>query len=53
MEALHAKLPRRCWVDINRLLDPVGKHDCTGSLPHCSTCPVLDTCLQVGVTTHR
>ncbi|HEV2852237.1 MAG TPA: hypothetical protein VHC97_05475 [Thermoanaerobaculia bacterium] len=22
-------------------------------LPRCSTCPVLDMCLQVGVTKHR
>ena len=51
--ALEAVLPRRYWVEINRLLVPFGKHVCTGTLPHCSTCPVLDMCKQVGVTTHR
>ncbi len=24
-----------------------------GNLPHCTTCPVLDMCPQVGVTAHR
>jgi endonuclease III len=53
IQALGEKLPRRYWVDINRLLVPFGKHICTGHLPHCSTCPVLDMCRQVGVTEHR
>lgn len=53
MLALESKLPQRYWVDINRLLVPFGKHICTGSLPHCSTCPVLDMCRQVGVKAHR
>ncbi|MFC7513623.1 endonuclease III domain-containing protein [Herbaspirillum sp. GCM10030257] len=51
--ALEAKLPPRHWIDINRLLVPFGKHICTGKLPHCSSCPVLDMCQQVGVTAHR
>ena len=53
MEALKEKLPRRYWIEINRLLVPFGKHICTGRLPRCSTCPVLDMCQQVGVTEHR
>ena len=51
--AFEAKLPRRYWIEINRLLVPFGKHICTGNLPHCSTCPVLDMCQQVGVKAHR
>jgi endonuclease III len=53
MAALEAKLPERWWVEINRLLVPFGKHVCTGVRPKCSTCPVLEYCRQVGVTTHR
>jgi endonuclease-3 len=53
MRELERVLPRRHWIDINRLLVPFGKHICTGKLPKCSTCPVLDMCQQVGVTTHR
>jgi endonuclease-3 len=53
MEALEDVLPKRYWIEINRLLVPFGKHVCTGRLPKCSTCPVLDMCRQVGVTTHR
>ena len=53
MTALAAKLPEKHWIDINRLLVPFGKHICTGRLPRCSTCPVLEYCRQVGVTAHR
>lgn len=53
MAALAGKLPRRHWIDINRLLVPFGKHICTGRAPKCSTCPVLEYCQQVGVTVHR
>ncbi len=53
MRELEKILPKRHWIDINRLLVPFGKHICTGKLPRCSTCPVLDMCEQVGVTTHR
>jgi endonuclease-3 len=53
MAALEAKLPKKYWVEINRLLVPFGKHVCTGTLPRCSICPVLDMCGQVEVTEHR
>jgi len=53
MLALEDVLPERYWIEINRLLVPFGKHVCTGVRPRCSTCPVLDMCRQVGVTTHR
>jgi endonuclease-3 len=51
--ALEAVLPKRYWVEINRLLVPFGKHVCTGRLPKCSTCPLLTMCRQVAVTEHR
>ncbi len=50
---LEAILPRDYWIEINRLLVPFGKHICTGTLPRCSTCPLLDMCQQVGVKAHR
>jgi endonuclease-3 len=53
LQQLEEKLPRPKWIDINRLLVPFGKHICTGKLPHCSICPVLHFCRQVGVTKHR
>jgi endonuclease III len=53
LAALEATLPQPYWIQINRLLVPFGKHICTGKLPHCSTCPVLDMCEQRGVTAHR
>lgn len=53
MITLEDKVPRKRWVDVNRLLVPFGKHICTGRLPHCSTCPVLEYCQQVGVGKYR
>lgn len=53
MAVLEVQLPERHWVDINRYLVPFGKHICTGNMPKCSTCPVLEMCRQVGVTSHR
>ncbi len=50
---LEKRLPKKYWVEINRLLVPFGKHVCTGRLPKCSVCPVLEYCRQVGVTEHR
>ena len=53
LAALERVLPRRWWVEINRLLVPFGKHVCTGVRPRCSTCPLMDMCARVGVTSHR
>lgn len=53
MAVLAEILPRSYWIEINRQLVPFGKHICTGRLPRCSTCPVLDMCRQVGVGTRR
>lgn len=53
LKVLETTVPHDQWVNINRLLMPFGKHICTGQLPHCSTCPVLEWCEQVGVDRHR
>lgn len=53
MVALMEKLPRKYWVEINRLLVPFGKHICTGRRPRCSDCPLLEMCAQVGVVAPR
>lgn len=53
MEALEETVPKKKWIDINRLLMPFGKHICVLRSPFCSTCPVLEYCRQVGVTKHR
>ena len=53
MLALEQVLPKKYWVEINKLLVPFGKHVCTGVAPKCSTCPLLEMCQQVGVTSHR
>ena len=53
MLQLEKILPVEYYVEINRLLVPFGKFICTGSLPRCSTCVVLEMCRQNGVTDHR
>ena len=49
LKVLETLVPNERWIDINRLLMPFGKHICTGNLPKCSTCVVLEWCEQVGV----
>lgn len=53
MAALEEKLPRKYWLEINRLLVPFGKQICTGRRPHCSACPLLNACAQKGVSDYR
>jgi endonuclease III len=53
MAALETVLPARHHVEINALLVPFGKHICTPIGPKCSTCPLLDMCQQVDVSSHR
>src|SRR4051812_26891420 len=53
LRRLETKLPKKYWVEINRLLVPFGKHVCTGIRPKCSTCPLLSQCRQVGVADSR
>jgi endonuclease-3 len=42
MAVLERQLPAAYWMEINGVLVPFGKHVCTGRLPRCSACPVLD-----------
>jgi len=53
MAHLEAILPKRYWMEINRLLVPFGKFVCTANAPRCSTCPLRDMCRQIGVTSSR
>lgn len=53
LKVLEEIVPKPKWIDINRLLMPFGKFICTGTLPHCSTCPVYEWCERRGVTKHR
>jgi endonuclease-3 len=49
MEQLQKILPKRYWLEINKLLVPFGKHICR-LIPQCPECPLLSMCRQVGVT---
>ena len=50
---LESKLPKRYWIEINKLLVPFGKFICTAKRPRCSTCPLLEFCHRAGVNDHR
>jgi len=51
--ALRKVLPRRHWIPYNDLLVTFGQHVCKPISPLCSTCPLRDLCMRIGVGTHR
>ncbi len=51
--ALRKVLPRRFWIDYNRLLVAFGQSVCTPLSPRCSQCPVAGCCPRIGVTRSR
>jgi endonuclease-3 len=51
--ALRRTLPRRYWLDWNRLLVSFGQHTCVPLSPRCSTCPIEVRCPRIGVARFR
>ena len=51
--ALRKVLPRRHWIPYNDLLVTFGQHVCKPISPLCSTCPIRDLCMRIGVGKHR
>ncbi len=51
--ALEEKLPKKYWIEINRVLVPFGKHICVANRPKCLSCPIVDMCPKVGVKLYR
>lgn len=52
-QALREKLPRRYWLELNRLLVSFGQHTCVPLSPRCSECPLERPCPKIGVTRRR
>ena len=50
---LRSKLPKRHWLDLNRLLVSFGQHTCVPTSPWCSRCPLEKRCPRIGVTRSR
>jgi endonuclease III len=46
-------LPKRYWKGFNDLLVSFGQNLCKPVSPFCGSCPILQTCPQIGVTRHR
>jgi len=51
--ALRRSLPRRYWLDWNRLLVSFGQHTCVPLSPRCSRCPIEGGCPRIGVVRFR
>src|SRR5262249_3974664 len=47
--ALRRRLPRRHWIGLNDLLVAFGQNLCRPTSPHCSRCPIADSCPRIGV----
>jgi endonuclease-3 len=52
-QALRAMLPRRHWLDYNRILVAFGQTICHPTSPRCSICPVAVRCPRIGVVRAR
>ena len=50
---LRKKLPKRYWMEYNRLLVSFGQNICKPQSPYCSQCFVADFCRQVNVKRYR
>ena len=51
--ALRKILPPRHGIPYNDLLVTFGQHVCKPISPLCSTCPIRDLCMRIGVGKHR
>jgi endonuclease-3 len=51
--ALRRSLPRRYWLDLNRLLVSFGQHTCVPLSPRCTACPIEQRCPRIGVLRSR
>ncbi len=51
--ALRNKLPKKYWIEINRLLVVYGQNVCTPLSPWCSKCEIKTHCEKIGVLKER
>jgi len=52
-QLLQKILPKKYWIEINRLLVMWGQSVCAPISPFCSRCALLDLCPQIGVNKKR
>lgn len=52
-QMLEARLPRKYWIEWNKLLVKLGQNICTPLSPRCSTCPISTWCKRIGVIKYR
>jgi len=52
-QQLQKLLPKKYWIDFNRLLVIWGQNICTPISPYCSRCALKHLCPRIGVKKHR
>ncbi len=52
-ERLRNKLPKRYWIEYNKLLVTWGQNICRPVSPLCKTCAIEKYCRKIGVIKHR
>lgn len=52
-DVLRQQLPRRYWLELNKLLVSFGQHICVPTSPRCSQCPLEKACPRIGVRRWR
>lgn len=52
-QALQLIIPKKYWIELNRLLVLWGQNICTPVAPICSTCILSNICPKIGVTKSR
>ncbi|MBW2368123.1 MAG: exodeoxyribonuclease III [Deltaproteobacteria bacterium] len=50
---LRKKLPKKYWIEINRILVAFGQGTCKPVAPHCDRCVIQSQCSQIGVTPRK
>src|SRR3989344_3507114 len=46
---LRKKLPKKYWIDLNKILVPFGQHICKPIHPTCNQCPIEKHCNKINV----
>ncbi|MAG45721.1 MAG: endonuclease III [Nanoarchaeota archaeon] len=50
---LRKKLPKKYWMEVNKIFVSFGQNLCRPISPHCSKCPIIKHCKRVGVEKSR
>ncbi len=52
-QSLRAKLPRKYWKEVNKILVAFGQYTCRPVSPHCYRCVLQEDCPRIGVSPRK